>query len=169
MFAGHRGVKCINKESFHETGKQPDDEWLIDEWIENGGKFADKGRGKRAGRPDRESKARAPAKGIAKGKKTGGKSTKAKGGASKRGRQDDKKKLTKEERKRKKAKLKKELELRLSLLSLSESDSDDDGVSFLFKKKGAVAEGCEAVRKQMEEGSDDDEDDDITVGADGNP
>ena len=173
-------MKLITKEEFLGTGKAPDDDWLIDEWIENGGKFAKKGQGKRGNRPDRESKVNVASKAasksttndkknsVAKGKRSGGKSTKSttktSGKGTKRSRTESKKKLTKEEKNRKKAKLKKQLEL--LCLSSSSDDGSDDGIP-IPRKKSAVELGCEAVRKEMEEDhsdGDDDDDDDKTVG-----
>ena len=150
-FAGCNGVNLITYEAFHKTGV-PDDDYLIDEWIENGGTFQQKGKGKRGGRPDRESQTNK--KSASKtGQKANAKGGSAEKGASKK-KSTSKTKKSKEAKKKKKAKLLKQLELMSSDSSSDESDSGDKTVT--PKRKGLVEAACEEVRKENEEDSDDD-------------
>ena len=150
-FAGHNGVNLITYEAFHKTGV-PDDDYLIDEWIENGGTFQQKGKGKRGGRPDRESQTNK--KSASKtGQKANAKGGSAEKGASKKKSKSSKTKKSKEAKKKKKAKLLKQLELMSSDSSSDESDSGDEQVT--PKRKGLVEAACEEVRKENEEDSDD--------------
>ena len=54
LVAGHLGINVVTKEEYEEKG-MPDDDKLVNEWIEEGGKFKDKGKAKRCDRPDRVS------------------------------------------------------------------------------------------------------------------